>query len=62
MRYYKTNGVADKPTLQHEQFKHAEKLSLGSTRFKDMVVRTLDLGAGRAFPEIMQHIKGELGK
>ena len=60
MRYYKTNSVVDKPTLQHEQFKHAERLRLGSTHLKDMVVGTLNIGDNKAFPEILQYIKDEL--
>ena len=60
MRYYKTVSLVDKPTLQHEQFKHAERLKLGSTHIKDLVVRTLDIGDNKAFPEILQYLKDEL--
>lgn len=60
MRYYRTIGVVDKSTLQHEQFKHAERLMLGNTRFEGIAFETLDLGGNDAFPEIMQYFRDEL--
>jgi uncharacterized protein (DUF362 family) len=60
MRYYKTISVVDKPALQHEQFKHAERLKLGSTHLEDIVVKTLDLGDNKAFSEILNHLKTDL--
>jgi len=53
--------LVDKPTRQHEQFKHAERLRLGAAHIKDMELRTLDLGGNRAFSDIVEFIKAELG-
>jgi len=60
MRLHGADRVSDRPTLEHEQFRVAERLGLGSPRLSGMEIMTLDLVDDPSFGDIINWIEGEL--
>jgi len=60
MRLHGADRVSDKPTLEHEQFKVAERLGLGSPKRGEMKLKTLDLVGDHGFGDVVNWIEEEL--
>ena len=60
MKLHGVDGVSDRPVLGHEQFTIAEWLGLGSSRLRDMELRTSNVASDPGFDDVVSAIKGEL--
>lgn len=60
MRRYKTVRVVDKPTREHEQFRHARRLGLGSPSLDDIELKAVDLVGDSSFSDLVEYVMDEL--
>lgn len=60
MRRQGTVRVADKPVKEHDQFRHARRLGLGSPRMRDINLKALDLAGDEEFQKLVSYIEAEL--
>jgi len=60
MRRHGTVRVADRPVKEHDQFRHAVRLGLGSPSLRDMNLKTLDLVGDTGFSELVTCVEAEL--
>jgi len=61
MKLNNARRVSDLNILEHEQFKVAMKLGLGSPKIEDIDLRTLDLTEDERFQDLVNGIREELG-
>jgi hypothetical protein len=60
MRRYKTVRVVDKPTREHEQFRYARRLGLGSHSLDDIELKAVELVGDSSFSDLVEYVIDEL--
>jgi len=60
MRRHGTVRVTDKPVKEHDQFRHARRLGLGSPRLRDINLKALDLAGDEEFQKLVSYVEAEL--
>jgi uncharacterized protein (DUF362 family) len=60
MRHYGTVRVVDKPVKDHDQFRHAQRMGLGSPSLGDINLQTLNLVGDEGFRELVSCVEAEL--
>jgi uncharacterized protein (DUF362 family) len=60
MKHYGVHGVSERFVLDHEQFKLANKLGLGSPRLGNIILKTMNLAEDEVFDGVISTMRSEL--